>query len=67
VSFIVAVLLTPLLCRFFIRKGLREHGSGPAGSKPKRGMLDRLQSVYNRTIVFFMRRKAWLSRWDWRR
>jgi multidrug efflux pump subunit AcrB/outer membrane protein TolC len=57
VSFVVAVLLTPLLCRFFIRKGLHEHGSGPAESKRKPGMLDRLQAVYNRTIVFFMHRK----------
>jgi multidrug efflux pump subunit AcrB/outer membrane protein TolC len=52
VSFIVAVMLTPLLCRFFIRTGLHT-----AGSKQKTTMLDRLQTVYNRTIVFFMRRK----------
>jgi multidrug efflux pump subunit AcrB/outer membrane protein TolC len=58
VSFAVAVLVTPLLCRFFIRKGLHEHGSDPAAAKPKRGVLDRLQTGYNRTIVFFMRRKS---------
>jgi multidrug efflux pump subunit AcrB/outer membrane protein TolC len=56
VSFIVAILLTPLLCRFFIRQGLHEHGSGPAVSQ-RRGVLDRLQAIYNRTIVFFMHRK----------
>ena len=54
VSFVVAILLTPLLCRFFIRQGLRTAQAGPA---PKRGVLDRLQTIYNRTIVFFMRRK----------
>jgi multidrug efflux pump subunit AcrB len=59
VSFVVAVLLTPLLCRFFIRKGLHERVSGAAGSKGKTTVLDRLQTVYNRTILFFMRRKPW--------
>jgi outer membrane protein TolC/preprotein translocase subunit SecF len=57
VSFLVAILLTPLLCRFFIRQGLHAHGSGPAEAKPRLGALDRLQTGYNRTIVFFMRRK----------
>jgi multidrug efflux pump subunit AcrB/outer membrane protein TolC len=57
VSFLVAVLLTPLLCRFFIRQGLHDRASGPAESKRKTTMLDRLQTVYNRTIVFFMHRK----------
>jgi multidrug efflux pump subunit AcrB/outer membrane protein TolC len=57
VSFIVAILLTPLLCRFFIRQGLHAHGSGPAESKRRPGVLDRLQAIYNRTIVFFMHRK----------
>jgi outer membrane protein TolC len=59
VSFVVAVLLTPLLCRFFIRKGLHQRVSGAAGSKGKTTVLDRLQTVYNRTILFFMRRKPW--------
>jgi multidrug efflux pump subunit AcrB/outer membrane protein TolC len=57
VSFLVAILLTPLLCRFFIKQGLHPHTSGPAESQQRRGVLDRLQAVYNRTIVFFMRRK----------
>src|SRR5271157_2786123 len=55
VSFIVAVLLTPILCRFFIHKGLHDHS---AGGPRKTGALDRLQAAYNATIVFFMRRKA---------
>ena len=52
VSFIVAIVLTPLLCRFFIHKGLHD-----PNEPHKTGMLDRLQSVYNATIVIFMRRK----------
>ena len=31
VSFIVAVLLTPIFCRFFIKKGLHDHGGGQYG------------------------------------
>ena len=53
VSFIVATLLTPLLCRFFIRRGLHQPQSGPQ----KTSVLDRLQGVYGRTIACFMRRK----------
>jgi multidrug efflux pump subunit AcrB len=57
VSFVVAILLTPLLCRLFIRQGLRANAAGQ-GSRPKKTtMLDRLQTAYNWTIVFFMRRK----------
>jgi multidrug efflux pump subunit AcrB/outer membrane protein TolC len=56
VSFIVAILVTPLLCRFFIKTGL--HSQAPEeGKKPKRTMLDRLQTVYNIAIAFFMKRK----------
>jgi multidrug efflux pump subunit AcrB/outer membrane protein TolC len=55
VSFVVAVLLTPLLCRFFIRRGL--HDPGAENAPRKRGVLDRLQSAYNKAIVLFMRRK----------
>ena len=54
VSFVVAILVTPLLCRFFIRQGLRhEQSKGPKRTT----MLDRLQTGYNATIVFFMARK----------
>ena len=58
VSFIVAVLLTPLLCRFFIRKGLHDHSADAAGKPAKRGMLDVLQAGYNLGIVYFMRHKV---------
>jgi multidrug efflux pump subunit AcrB len=58
VSFVVAVMLTPILCRFFIRKGLHDHGKGEAGEKKKRfSVLDRLQSLYKLLIVWFMARK----------
>ncbi|MCL4781812.1 MAG: efflux RND transporter permease subunit [Bryobacterales bacterium] len=59
VSFVVAIFLTPLLCRFFIRKGLHDH-SAPGDAPAKTGMLDRLQSVYNTSIGQFMRHK-WLA------
>lgn len=55
VSFVVAILLTPLLCRFFIRAGL--HRTADQKAPKKAGLLDRLQTMYNATIVFFMRRK----------
>jgi multidrug efflux pump subunit AcrB/outer membrane protein TolC len=57
VSFVVAILLTPLLCRFFIRQGLHANRAGKQVGPKKISMLDRLQSAYNRLIVFFMRRK----------
>ncbi|MFB3777687.1 MAG: efflux RND transporter permease subunit [Bryobacteraceae bacterium] len=57
VSFVVAVLLTPLLCRFFIHKGLRNHTADADGPR-KTGMLDWLQAGYGAAIAFFMRRKA---------
>ena len=58
VSFVVAILVTPLLCRFFIRQGLHAQGEGPGKSQRRPGALDLLQAGYNRTIAFFMRRKS---------
>ena len=58
VSFLVAILLTPLLCRFFIRQGLHANQAGMQPGSRKTTMLDRLQATYNWLIVFFMRRKA---------
>jgi multidrug efflux pump subunit AcrB/outer membrane protein TolC len=58
VSFVVAVMLTPFLCRTFIRKGLHDHAEGEASRPKKFSVLDRLQAVYSVTIVFFMRRKS---------
>jgi multidrug efflux pump subunit AcrB/outer membrane protein TolC len=60
VSFVVAVMLTPITCRFFIKKGLHADDEGGSGTKGKKkpSVLDKLQTAYNRAIVFFMRRKA---------
>jgi multidrug efflux pump subunit AcrB/outer membrane protein TolC len=54
VSFMVAVLLTPMLCRFFIKKGLHDH---EATGKQKATVLDRLQSAHKTAIVYLMARK----------
>jgi multidrug efflux pump subunit AcrB/outer membrane protein TolC len=58
VSFLVAVYVTPLLCRTFIHKGLHDHSSEAAGKKPRRSALDLLQAGYNKAIVLFMARPA---------
>ncbi len=55
VSFIVAVLLTPILCHFFVRKGL--HDKTPSTAKKHLSLLDRLQNSYAVIIKFLMRRK----------
>ena len=54
-SFIVAMLLTPLLCQFFIRKGL--HSPEDATRRKRTSPLEIMQSVYNRIIVLAMRGK----------
>jgi multidrug efflux pump subunit AcrB/outer membrane protein TolC len=62
VSFIVAVMLTPLLCRTFIKKGLHDHDAAEtqAHGKEKKSLLDRLQEKYGILINIFMNRK-WLA------
>ena len=55
-SFLVAMLLTPLLARFFIRKGLHGAAAPEAGTK-RRSPLEVMQAIYNRLIVLAMRRK----------
>jgi multidrug efflux pump subunit AcrB/outer membrane protein TolC len=60
VSFIVAAFITPLLCSFFIKKGLHDHDAAEAPGKEKKGLLDRLQDVYGILIKIFMKRK-WLA------
>lgn len=57
VSFIVATVLTPILCRFFIKKGLHDHENGETEKKKGINLLDRLQAGYNFLIVYFMARK----------
>jgi multidrug efflux pump subunit AcrB/outer membrane protein TolC len=55
VSFVVACMLTPFLCKVFIKKGL--HDQAPA-KKKSFNLLDGLQNVYGKAIVFFMQRKG---------
>ena len=54
-SFLVAMLLTPMLCHFFIRKGL--HNAENHGEKKRRSPLELMQLAYNRVIVIAMRWK----------
>jgi multidrug efflux pump subunit AcrB/outer membrane protein TolC len=54
-SFVVAMLLTPLLCRFFIRHGL--HNADAEGGNKRRSPLEIMQWIYNRAIVVAMKRK----------
>src|SRR5512139_1463334 len=60
VSFIVAVMLTPFLCSFFIKKGLHDHDAVEEHGKEKKSLLDRLQEKYGTLINIFMARK-WLA------
>jgi multidrug efflux pump subunit AcrB/outer membrane protein TolC len=60
VSFIVAVMLTPILCRFFIKKGLHDHDAPVTEGTEKKSLLDRLQDQYGIWINIFMKRK-WLA------
>ena len=55
-SFLVAMLLTPLLSQFFIRKGL--HSADADQGKKRRTPLELIQWVYNRVIVVAMRWKT---------
>src|SRR5581483_5766145 len=55
-SFIVGMLLTPMLSQFFIRKGL--HNAEGSSSGKSRSPLEIMQSIYNRVIVIAMRQKS---------
>jgi multidrug efflux pump subunit AcrB/outer membrane protein TolC len=57
VSLIVAVWVTPLLCSYFIKKGLHDHDAAENPGKEKKGLLDRLQDKYGMLINIFMKRK----------
>src|SRR5208283_5995745 len=54
-SFLVAMLLTPMLCHFFIHKGL--HSVEKQEGKKRRSPLELMQLAYNRVIVIAMRWK----------
>ena len=60
VSFIVATMLTPMLCRAFIKKGLHDHDAVESHGREKKSLLDRLQEKYGILINIFMNRK-WLA------
>jgi len=58
-SYVVAMLLTPLLCRFFIHRGLHDPAEGQEPARKKKfSALNLMQAVYHRVIGFAMRRKA---------
>jgi len=48
-SFVVAMLLTPMLCYAFIKKGLHDHGQEQQRKK-RRSLLDLMQDGYSRLI-----------------
>ncbi|MFZ5584547.1 MAG: efflux RND transporter permease subunit [Thermodesulfobacteriota bacterium] len=58
VSTIVAVMPTPIFCRFLVKKGLHDHANGAAQGKEKFNFLNLLQIGYRGLIAFFMRHKA---------
>jgi multidrug efflux pump subunit AcrB len=49
-SFIVAMVLTPLLCYTFIKKGLHDHSDETANKKKKETLLDKMQTGYNAAL-----------------
>jgi len=51
-SFLVGMLLTPMLSQFFIKQGLHSHEAATA--KKRRGPLEIMQAIYNRGIVVAM-------------
>jgi multidrug efflux pump subunit AcrB/outer membrane protein TolC len=56
-SFLVGMLLTPMLSQFLIKQGLH-HDEEAGGKKQRRSPLEVMQSIYNRVIVVAMRRKT---------
>ena len=56
-SFLVGMLLTPMLSQFLIKQGLH-HAEEAGAKKQRRSPLEVMQSIYNRVIVVAMRRKT---------
>jgi multidrug efflux pump subunit AcrB len=52
-SFVVAIVLTPLLCYLFIKRGL--HDKNVTGEKKRTSFLDLLQKTYNKSIEWCLR------------
>lgn len=59
-SFLVAMLLTPLMARFFIRQGLLDHEQVDSGEPRKLTPLDHMQKGYNRVITWAMLNKRYV-------
>lgn len=57
-SFIVAMILTPLLCYTFIKKGLHDHAAGEPDKKKRITLLDRMQNGYNAALEWCVRHSA---------
>ncbi len=55
VSFVVAMMLTPMTAGFFIRKGLHDHTADAANKKPT--LLDHMQRYYNMLITWAMQHR----------
>ena len=55
-SYVVAMLVTPLLCHGFIKKGLHVAATSQAVKK-RRGALEVMQEGYDRAIAYAMRHK----------
>jgi multidrug efflux pump subunit AcrB len=56
-SFFVAMLLTPLMARYFIRQGLVDHEQADPGAGRKLTPLDHMQRYYNTIITWAMQNK----------
>ncbi|OJV14702.1 MAG: acriflavin resistance protein [Dyadobacter sp. 50-39] len=57
-SFIVAMILTPLLCYTFIKKGLHDHSAEETKKKKRITLLDRMQNGYNAALEWCVRHSA---------
>lgn len=57
-SFIVAMILTPLLCYTFIKKGLHDHSAEESDKKKRITLLDRMQNGYNAALEWCVRHSA---------
>jgi multidrug efflux pump subunit AcrB/outer membrane protein TolC len=49
-SFIVAMVLTPILCFVFIKKGLHHHSEDDKARQSKKSLLNYMQNGYNKAI-----------------
>jgi multidrug efflux pump subunit AcrB/outer membrane protein TolC len=63
-SFFVAMLLTPLMARFFIRQGLVDHEQADSGAERKLTPLDHMQRYYNKIITWAMENKQAVLVWS---